>query len=44
MSYFIRFRVLSYKSMLIASKKSSCLLLISLNKNYSKVSFLYIFP
>ena len=34
--YFIRFRVLGYKYMLMASKKSCCwLLLIFLNKNYS---------
>ena len=39
MPYFIRFKVLGYKYMLIASEKdSSCLLLIFINENYSELS------
>ena len=44
MSYFIRFRVLGYKYMLIASKEiNCCLLLIFINENYSKLSFILLF-
>ena len=40
MSYFIKFKVLGYKYMLIASKKDNyCLLLIFINENYLELSF-----
>jgi hypothetical protein len=45
MSYFIRFRLLGYKYMLIASKKINfCLLLIFIKENYSELSFIPLFP
>jgi hypothetical protein len=45
MSYFIRFRLLGYKYMLIASKKiNCCLLLIFIKENYSELSFIPLFP
>jgi hypothetical protein len=44
MSYFIRFRVLDYKYMLIASKKISLYcLLIFINENYSYLSLFLFF-